>query len=346
MKVAVYAIALNEVPFVERWHSSAREADHVILVDTGSSDNTLSAALSLGVEVHQKEFEPWRFDDARNYALSLVPEDVDVAVALDLDEVFYAGWRKELESMWQDDATILNHKYRNNFGPWQWHSKIHNRNGCKWVGVVHETLEWSVPEKILWSPDIYLDEQQDLSKDRSFYRELLVQKLEEEDTDWKTFYFLANEYQTIGEISRSIEFRIKAYENCEEKLEKAYCSLAIAQSFTNYEESEKWFQISVGHSLERENTFAAAVFYYGVDWGKCLYYSEKCLGMTVRRNGYTFNPESWGSRPYDLAALAAYQLEEHEKALAYAAKAAELSLNETRLQANLVSDHGKLAHKM
>ena len=67
MKIAVYAIALNEARFVERWHTSAKEADHVTLVDTGSSDNTLSSAMSLGVEVHQKRFEPWRFDDARNF---------------------------------------------------------------------------------------------------------------------------------------------------------------------------------------------------------------------------------------------------------------------------------------
>ena len=41
---------------------------------------------------------PWRFDTARNRSLALVPEDADICVCTDLDEVFHPGWRAALES--------------------------------------------------------------------------------------------------------------------------------------------------------------------------------------------------------------------------------------------------------
>ena len=69
MKVAVYTIALNEAKHVERWHESAKQADYLLICDTGSTDDTVDIARSLGITVVQIKLNPWRFDDARNYAL-------------------------------------------------------------------------------------------------------------------------------------------------------------------------------------------------------------------------------------------------------------------------------------
>ena len=70
MKVAVYTIALNEEQFVERWVASAREADVILIADTGSTDKTVELAESLGVTVVSVNITPWRFDMARNAALA------------------------------------------------------------------------------------------------------------------------------------------------------------------------------------------------------------------------------------------------------------------------------------
>ena len=42
MKVCVYAICKNESQFVERWMASMGEADAVVVLDTGSTDDTLT----------------------------------------------------------------------------------------------------------------------------------------------------------------------------------------------------------------------------------------------------------------------------------------------------------------
>jgi SAM-dependent methyltransferase len=96
LNVVVYAICKNEAQFVARFCAAAREADQVIVVDTGSTDETCNLLVAHGATVHEISIKPWRFDDARNAALSLVPADADICVSLDLDEILQPGWRAEV----------------------------------------------------------------------------------------------------------------------------------------------------------------------------------------------------------------------------------------------------------
>ena len=41
IKIAVYAIAKNEEQFVESWYNSAKDADYLLIADTGSEDETI-----------------------------------------------------------------------------------------------------------------------------------------------------------------------------------------------------------------------------------------------------------------------------------------------------------------
>lgn len=73
MKIAVYAISKNEEKFVKRFCESAKDADLILIADTGSTDDTVALARNCGAVVHDICITPWRFDDARNAALALVP---------------------------------------------------------------------------------------------------------------------------------------------------------------------------------------------------------------------------------------------------------------------------------
>lgn len=96
-KVCVYTICKNEEKFVDRWMDSMGEADLVVVLDTGSKDGTVERLRARGAQVTVERILPWRFDAARNRSLELVPEDVDLCVCTDLDEVFHPGWREALE---------------------------------------------------------------------------------------------------------------------------------------------------------------------------------------------------------------------------------------------------------
>lgn len=99
LKICVYAICKNEEQFVDRWVDSMSEADMITVTDTGSTDNTVKKLKQRGVKVFREDVKPWRFDKARNIALSHIPEDVDICVSTDLDEVFKKGWRKSLDKV-------------------------------------------------------------------------------------------------------------------------------------------------------------------------------------------------------------------------------------------------------
>ena len=111
MKIWVYAISKNERQFCERFMASCAEADGVSVLDTGSEDGTAERLIELGADVGVRKFTPWRFDFARNAALDMVPEDVDVCVSLDLDEVLAPGWRKALEAAWTQGVTRARYTY-------------------------------------------------------------------------------------------------------------------------------------------------------------------------------------------------------------------------------------------
>ena len=49
-KICVYAISKNEAQFVERWYNSMKEADYVVVLDTGSRDGTAEKLKELGAE--------------------------------------------------------------------------------------------------------------------------------------------------------------------------------------------------------------------------------------------------------------------------------------------------------
>ena len=85
MKVAVYSIVLNEEKHVKRWFESTKDADYHVIADTGSTYKTVEIAKKLGIQVYTISVKPWRFDDARNASLALVPADADYCIAMDLD---------------------------------------------------------------------------------------------------------------------------------------------------------------------------------------------------------------------------------------------------------------------
>ena len=181
MKIVVYAISKNEEKFVDRWMDSVSEADEVIVLDTGSTDNTVEKLKKRGAKVSIKIIEPWRFDVARNESLNLVSKDTDICVCIDLDEVFEKGWRKVLENIWNNNLTRIAYNYNwsldeNNKPLVNFYiEKIHNRNDYIWTHPVHEVLKYigKTYEKKFTTNDITLNHYPDNQKSRSSYLPLL-----------------------------------------------------------------------------------------------------------------------------------------------------------------------------
>ena len=198
MKIVVYAICKNEAQFVSRWIKSMSEADQIVVLDTGSTDDTVQRLRALGAQVTVETIYPWRFDVARNRSLDLIDPDADICVCTDLDEVFHPGWRKALESAWIPGTTQATYRYTWSFRPDGgegvvfWYEKIHARHGYRWVHPVHEVLEWMGPGQPglkVSAEGIQLDHHPDPEKSRAQYLPLLELAVSETPQDDRSVHY-------------------------------------------------------------------------------------------------------------------------------------------------------------
>jgi glycosyltransferase involved in cell wall biosynthesis len=147
LRIAIYAIALNEIAHVPRFLAACADADAIVAADTGSTDGTREALRDGAAITHSITIRPWRFDDARNVALALVPADIDVCFAIDLDEMPGPGWRAALERAWTPETTLGRYRHVASHLPngapavEMSGARIHRRFGYRWPRAVPAT--WS-----------------------------------------------------------------------------------------------------------------------------------------------------------------------------------------------------------
>lgn len=344
MKVAVYSIALNEAQFVERWASSAKDADLLLIADTGSTDNTAELARSLGIACVPISVQPWRFDDARNASLALIPPDIDYCIALDLDEVLADGWRDELERAHSQGITRPRYTY-----VWSWDAdnkpdlvfggdKIHARHGYRWVHPAHEVLMPDrIPEQQGWV-DVQIHHHPDPTKSRSHYLELLALGAWERPHDPRDAYYYARELvfaQHLSEARTEFE-RFLALPDATWAPQRAEAMRYIALC-TEETERERWLRRSIEQAPDlREGYVALATHFYEIEnWAGCLENAECALAITEKSLEYATEARSWGWYPHDLAAIAAHNLGLPDKALRYGLEALALNPGDSRLEENI-----------
>jgi glycosyltransferase involved in cell wall biosynthesis len=344
MKIAVYTIALNEEQFVERWYESCKDADYLMIADTGSVDGTVEKARALGINVHVISVRPWRFDDARNAALALLPDNIDMCISLDMDELLEPGWRKEMEKA-PAGTTRIRYNYTWNFNPDGspglvfGGDKIHARHGYRWVHPVHECLYTDrLQEKEYWS-QLGLWHKADDSKSRSQYLPLLKLSIEEDPHNDRNAYYYARELFFHGQLEEAkAQFeRHLSLPKAVWRAERAASMRYIAKCSTEEEQKLKWWKLAMQEEPgKREAYVELAQFHYEKGrMAECYMLCKKAINIKERQLDYLNEAFAWGSIPYDLAAVCAYWLNERETALEFGEKAVELSPTDERLLSNL-----------
>ena len=147
MTLSLCMIVKNEEKVIRRCLESVKEVcDEMIVVDTGSQDNTREIAAACGAKVFSF---PWTYDfaAARNYSFSLASSDY--LLWLDADDVFTEENRKKLaqlkEKESEADAYFL--RYEAAFDEqgkptfWFYRERILRRASRPvWAGAVHEAI--------------------------------------------------------------------------------------------------------------------------------------------------------------------------------------------------------------
>jgi tetratricopeptide (TPR) repeat protein len=344
MKIAVYTIALNEAQFVEAWYESAKEADYLLIADTGSTDGTKERAQELGINVIDVSVKPWRFDMARNASLAALPEDIDYCIALDMDEVLLPGWRKHLETAKQQGWTRPRYQYT-----WNWNEdgtpgltyggdKIHTRFGYRWKHPVHEVaVSYGTHKEIQGWVDLEIHHHADNTKPRSQYLPLLAQAVEEDLSDDRNAFYYARELYFYGQYEKAAQEFKRHLE-----LPRAVWPPERAASMRflgkiEQENAEYWFNKAIEESPGRREPWVdLAKFYYAKEqWAKCLESSLQALSIKEKPLEYLCEAESWGDMPHDLAAISCYRLGLFDQAVKHGQNALDLSPTDERLIKNL-----------
>lgn len=359
-KVCVYAICKNEEKFVDRWMDAVQEADLVVVLDTGSLDMTVEKLKARGAHVYRLIISPWRFDEARNMAMNMIPEDVDICVSNDLDEVFEPGWRKKLEDAWSPTSTRASYNFTWSYKPdgspdKQFiMEKIHRRRGFRWVHPVHEVLEYSGtdPDSSVYVPSLVLNHYPDLSKPRSQYLPLLELSAKENPEDAQTVFWLGREYMyhqnydsAIGTLAQYLSLPTAMWRE-----ERSAAMRFIAKSHWEKKQNlqaRQWLYRAIAEcpTVREPFLYMARLAYNESDWDLAHLMAEKGLGIQQRQGSYLLEPEAWGSELYDYGAIACYHLGYFEKALEYSEKALAFAPEDTRLQSNLAFIREKLPTK-
>lgn len=199
MSVAVYTIMRDEQARVAQWAETTGEADYRYVLDTGSTDDTIGELERHGIDYDSADFAPFRFDDARNAALAMLPPTIEWCFQVDADETLSWDWKARFESV--VDPNIGRYSYRwENHGLAAWgvvhRSNLHARHGFRWRYPAHEALQPLVPT--LGVPLLVVEHHPDETKSRGQYLGLLQQGLAEEPTDPRMAFYYARELVYVG----------------------------------------------------------------------------------------------------------------------------------------------------
>ena len=345
LPVYVCSIAKNEEKHVRRWAESAKDADGIFLLDTGSEDNTIAIAKELGVTVFEKKYDKWSFAVARNDLREMLPDHDAWLVNLDLDEVLIDGWRDHWKNI-PNEANRLRYRYI-----WNWKEdgspgveyhgdKLVRRFTHHWQNKVHEinAANPGVIEIQHFLPGFEIHHHADNTKSRSNYLPLLLEDVAENPNNDRNTYYAARELYFYGRFEEATKL-FKRHLTMPESIwppERAWSMRYLAKMHP--EEAEHWhLRACAEYPTGAEVWTDLAKYYYSKnDWVGMNYAARRALTCQLYKGLYLTEPDAYGWWPNDLAALSSFNLGLHVDALNFGQKAVDFNPTDERLKNNLV----------
>ena len=225
VNICVYAICKNESKFVDRWVESLKEADKIIVLDTGSTDDTVEKLQKYSplVTVYEETIDPWRFDTARNESLKYIPSEADICVVSDLDQVFRPGWSDVLKKNfikgydeiygliidYDDDNKEIKHFLSKNVHP--------NNRDWYWERPIHEGIHYHGKKdiKTIVDKDFVIEHHPDRTKSRDSYLQLLENEYKDNHKDPMCAIYYGCELCFHDRNEEGLKGFLKALDECD-----------------------------------------------------------------------------------------------------------------------------------
>lgn len=345
-KICIYAICKNEAKFVKKWLDSMQEADYIVVLDTGSEDETFELLKNdkRVYRVEQKIITPWRFDVARNESMKLIPEDANILLCTDLDEILEPGWAAAIKENWIDGFHIRgyykyawSHTETGEPGRIFYYDKLHDRN-WKWKAPVHEMLysdiydtQYEATHILNLFDKVYLHHYPDQTKSRSSYLPLLELRAQEDPNDYYGKYYLAHEYYYRGLYIKSINTFIEIltdekYNSRLTNLEIAACYLFLGDNYRAMNQLNEAIYyycraIDADSSYREPYLYIAEILNEKQLYDAAIGYVQEALKKSYRHYNWLERDDSWSYKIDDILSVSYFYINEKEKALCHAQKA-------------------------
>jgi glycosyltransferase involved in cell wall biosynthesis len=215
MKVTLYAITKNEEHNIEKFIENSKNFYHTIVVDTGSTDNTVQLLKSAGIEVHEHPQSRSEFDfaKARNQALSYVK--TEWAFSLDFNESVTDFFPDGLELI-AEECTAFKHLRFDDFDGEitqsnEIHVRFHRTQNYEWKNAIHEMPQFIPSESHLTEnyieTTIKITKKIKRSLDKQlFYLEICEREYEKDKSNWFYLWFIFNHYYSVKNNQKALEY--------------------------------------------------------------------------------------------------------------------------------------------
>ncbi|MCQ4937340.1 MULTISPECIES: TPR domain-containing glycosyltransferase [Anaerotignum] len=361
MKISLCMIVKNEEKYIAQCLKSvALLVDEIIIVDTGSTDNTITIANEYQAKIFQ---HPWEndFGKARNY--SLAQATGDWILVLDADESLYIEDIQKLKDILQrTKANGIGLKFHNFIDEgseenYNTHMgvRIFKNHYFHYQGAIHEQL---LPINNTIAIDIettdvrvrhfgYLKSNSGKKK-RERNIPIIQKLLDKNPQDSFQLFNMGNEYMSDDDYNKALFYFEKAYENKDVTL--AYCPHLI-------------FRRAICLNYLKRNEESLAILGEGIMlYPKCIDYEylrgriykshkkytlaiesfEKCISSGAAPLNLTFLSDTEGFRSFVELGHIYFLQDDYPKALSYYLKALGLKNNHYEL----LYKSGELLNKM
>jgi len=215
MKVSLYAIAKNEEKNIERFIEISKKFSHTIVVDTGSTDNTVQLLRDAGIEVyeHPQTREEFDFSKARNQALSYV--NTDWAFSLDFNEDVDEFFPEGLDVIARE-FTAFRHERYDKVGDQEptlgqtSHIRFHRTKNYTWANAVHESpvfipTEEHLNESVVDTTIKIIKNIHNTVDKQLFYLSICEREFEKDSTNTYYLWFIFKHYFEVKNLNKALE---------------------------------------------------------------------------------------------------------------------------------------------
>ncbi|MDK2798756.1 MAG: hypothetical protein PWP27_512 [Clostridiales bacterium] len=337
--VSLCMIVKNEEKYLEKCLTSVKElVDEMIIVDTGSTDNTITIAQKFGAKVKYYEWDN-NFSNARNFSLQFASgewillmdgddefnqEDKDKFIKLVNDStkdghyfktLSYAGSKPGRDIVYNLNLRLLR-----------------NNNKYKFIGAIHEQItcvDSNIDYRNFSSEDIqifhygYLSSVAQEKDKRKRNISIIEEELKKNPNSRFHLFNLGSEYLAAGDQKKAMQLFDKVYENLD--FNSGFASKLVIKRIMCMDELGQYERAlnAIEEGLKKYPTFTDLELLRGWINLKSKRYTlaidsfKRCLEIGKPPIQFEFLNGSGTYRPYEGLGVVYFELEDYHRALEY-----------------------------